>query len=185
VTRSRSCARLGVTHFVSVVVVCGVVALVLAQLPASASVAADTDAVAGATSDQTSGDRDWTADPAGLDTPDSDDDADGSDDAPGASAAVAIAPHHTARAGESWHRVHVGTRPVFSRPSDGQSLRGPPSAHGDPSARPRRLRRRDRFDATRPLLHAAGNRPAHLFSRFFGDSDYSRAAPDRERLRAP
>jgi hypothetical protein len=134
-TRLPPYAGLGLAHFVSTLVVCGVAALVLPPSSCEASVAMDASAIAAA-SHQTLPEHGWTADivdPDPFDSSDDDDD-DGGDDAPGASSAIVPAACHTGHSfSDSWRLVHTHPVSCSSHTSDGHSLRGPPPVNGDSS----------------------------------------------------
>jgi hypothetical protein len=126
-THLRSCARLGLTHFASTLVVCGGF-LLLAPAEASAAdvAAARTFAFAIVTSPDTPPHQ-LSAGALDSDDDDSSDDDDDDDVVGGrGDAAIAVGSCHTICSGEASSPIYVDVESWVSHKIDGHSLRGPP-----------------------------------------------------------
>jgi hypothetical protein len=151
-THLRSCARLGLTHFATTLVVCGgFMLLVPAEASAADVAAARTLGFGIVISPDTAPDHQLTAGALDSDDDDSSDDDDDDVVGGGGDAVIAVGSCHAICTGEASSPVHIEVESWVSHTMEGHSLRGPPTLQDRASAADRVIDSR---------LHAARIPPA-------------------------
>jgi hypothetical protein len=129
-TQSHSCARLGLAHLMSTMILVGAAGLFL---PDSCDAWVAAGAYVSAVTDQTPESHDWTADTTLQDPPDSPDDEDGPDAQQDSSSAIVGHVCAVTRFEPGLHIVQTAPVSMAARTVEGHFMRGPPAVEEDTS----------------------------------------------------